>query len=205
MHPWTFSVIYTCVTLLSLAENGILDFNTTLSEVLVSLAVGQLFMGITWYTVGNTEKLTSGEEHIRELHVLYQTKEVQYALFMSITLVLILPTATILAPYAYTFASPFLSLSPLVFAILGVFSTLVIQNMPLDDLYGMEMKKPTTITSAKLYASFLLLLFGLVTTLHLLTEHSSTYRYYFDFIPDKAIQSDLGRSYLFGLGLNQIA
>uniref|UniRef100_A0A7S0MKH2 Uncharacterized protein n=1 Tax=Cryptomonas curvata TaxID=233186 RepID=A0A7S0MKH2_9CRYP len=205
IHPATFSIIYSCTTLLALTQNGVLDFSTNFVELLIAAATSQVSMGIVWYQIGSLEKLNSENDKIKELHSMYETKEIQYALYMAIVLIVGIPLATFLAPYSYTNNSSFLLISPVVFAVVSVLSTLVIQEMALDDMYGevanKEAKTPTTITAGKLYVSFLLLLFGLAMTVFFLTEHMATFRTAIDTFPDKSIQSDVGRSYLFGQGV----
>ncbi len=182
-----------------------LDFSTNFIEVLIAAAASQVSMGIVWYQIGSLEKLHSKNEETKKLHSMYETKEVQYALYMSIVLVVAIPSSMILAPYPFTDASRFMLISPLLFSVLSVLGTLVIQEMALDDAYGehasKERKTPTTITAAKLYVSFLLLLFGLAVTVYFLAEHMATFRVTIDLNPDKSIQSDVGRSYLFGQGV----
>ena len=205
MHPATFSVIYTCASILALTQNGVLEFSTNFSEVLVAAATAQISMGIVWYQIGSLEKLHSTDDKIKKLHSMYETKEIQYTLYMSIVLLVGMPLAMFLAPYAYTNASYFLLISPIVFAVLSALGTLVIQEMALDDVYGefagADRKTPTTITAGKLYVSFLLLLFGLAITVFFLTEHMATFRASIDTVQDRSIQADVGRSYLFGQGV----
>lgn len=205
VHPATFAVIYTCTSLLALTQNGVLEFSTNLAEVLIAAATAQISMGIVWYQIGSLEKLHSPDEKVRKLHSMYETKEIQYALYMAIVLILSMPLAMFLAPYAYTNASYFLLASPIIFAVLSVIGTLLIQEMALDDVYGefagSEKKTPTTITAGKLYVSFLVLLFGLAITVVFLTEHMATFRASIDSVQDRSIQSDVGRSYLFGQGV----
>lgn len=206
MHPATFAVIYTCVSILALTQNGVLEFSTNFVEVLVAAATAQISMGIVWYQIGSLEKLHSQDERVRHLHSMYETKEIQYTLYMSIVLLVGMPLAMFLAPYAYTNTSSFLLISPTAFAILSVIGTLVIQEMALDDVYGdikasKDRKHPTKITAGKLYVSFLVLLFGLAITVFFLTEHMATFRASIDTVQDRSIQSDVGRAYLFGQGV----
>ena len=171
----------------------------------IAAATSQVSMGIVWYQIGSLEKLNSENAKVKALHSMYTTKEIQYALYMAIVLLIAMPLATFLAPYSYTNNSYFMMISPVLFAVLSVLSTLLIQEMALDDRYGevanKEAKTPTTITAGKLYVSFLLLLFGLAITVFFLTEHMATFRTAIDTFADKSIQSDVGRSYLFGQGI----
>lgn len=204
-------------TVLGLIENGILDYNVIVVHMLVAMAAGQMFMSMVWYNVGYSEKLHMNSK----LDVVYTTKETNLALLGSIVMQMIIPLLQVLAPYNYTFKSVFLAVSPLIFAGLSVVSTLCIQSMPLDDAYGDDAERKrqkaskasrhagdtmdaTEINGGKLYSSLLLLLYGAVITLILLSDHISTFRAYMDTMPENSIQFDTinpTRKFLMGQGL----
>lgn len=215
-----FSTVYMSTTVLSLVENGILDYNLIVIHLLISMAVGQMFMSMVWYFVGLSEKLRLSGRYF-DLYKVYVTKETQIALLGSILLVVVMPLHQIMAPYNFTAKSMFLALAPLVFAVLSVISIIYIQSMPLDDAYGEDedrkrrgewkahkgdaiMGSSTEINGAKIYSSLLLLLYGAVITMIYLSEHVQTFRAYLDAMPEDSIQYDTinpSRSFLMGRGL----
>ena len=211
IHPFVFSIIYTCTTLLALVENGILDYNVIVIHLLFSMCAAQMFMSSVWFFVGlrGKENLTGAQ---RILHVVYQGKEVQLALLGSFLLQLWIPLHQGLSPYNYTYNSLFLLFAPSIFAVLALLSTVFVQDMTLDDNYDQTPAKdkavdPTAITAGKMFVSLLLLVYGTVILLVYFTEHMATYRAYLDTMPEASIQYDpltASRKFLIGPGLSAL-
>lgn len=195
----------TCV--LALVDNGILDYNIIVVHLLTSMCVSQLYMAMAWYFVGASEKLRLPDP-MRQLYMAYQTKETQFALLGCVVLCVLIPMHQVLSPYNFTYNSVFLAISPIVFAVLGILSIMVVQNMTLDeDTLGHHSTKlrpdATSITGGKIYTSLLLLLYGLAIAVVFFTEHVRTYRAFLDNSVENSILYDLspGRSFLMGQGL----
>ena len=220
IHPFTFSVVYMSSAVLALVENGILDYNLIVVHTLMSMAACQMFMSMTWYFVGISEKMRLTDPSMLSLHQVYLTKETQLALLGSILLQIIIPLQQVMAPYDYTYKSLFLAMSPVIFAVLSVLSVVAMYDMSLDDEYGTDrdlkgerkgwehnQQFATTITGTKLYTSMLLLLYGTVFTMILVWDHIQTYRAYLGAMPEDSIQFDLrdSRKYLIGQGLNVLS
>ncbi len=221
IHPFTFAVIYMSLVALALVQNNILDYNLFVVHMLVAAAASQLFMSNAWFRMGMDEKMRLLENPSgRSLKKVYVTKETQFGLFMGMFLQLALPLYLIMAPYAFTYDSLFLALSPAIFSVLALFSLSIVEGMQLDDEYGTAMEQKelemhwephmpfsTTITGAKLYASMLLLFFGTLVTLVYMGEHMQTARAFMDNMPENSIQLDsaLNRRFLIGQGLNLLS
>lgn len=221
IHPFVFGVIYMSTTVLALVENGILDYNLIVIHMLLSMAGSQMFMSMAWYFVGFSEKLRLTDQSMRELCQVYLTKETQLALLGSIVMQVVIPLHQVLAPYNYTYNSVLLAISPILFSILALLSTIIIQSLHLDDEYGQDMilkedqkgwnpgyPFATVITGGKLYASLLLLLFGAVISMIFMVEHIQTYRAFLDTMPENSIQFDdisSSRKYLMGQGLSLLS
>ena len=206
-----FTTIYMSTCVLALIDNGILDYNILVVHLLTSMCVSQLYMAMAWFYVGASEKRRLPEP-MRHLFLAYTTKETQFALLGCIVLCLLVPIHQVLSPYNFTYNSIFLTISPIVFATLGMLSILVIQEMTLDEdtLGHHETKqKPdaTAITGGKIYTSILLLLYGLVITTIFFTDHVKTYRAFLDNVVEKSILYDLSpsRSFLMGQGLTPLS
>lgn len=215
IHPFVFSIIYQASSVLALTENGVLDYNVVVVQLLFAVCASQLFMAIVWYWVGHKEKLRlSGTKHI--LHRVYLTKEVQQALLGTLVVFLWIPLQHTLAPYDYTLNSLLLLSSPLIFVTLAVFSTLFVEEMHLGDEHGEDSERrryrvskdglpdPNAITGGKLAASALLLLYGTFMLLLYFGEHLSTFRaYQREMPPPEAVAVDSSRQFLFfGPGLS---
>lgn len=223
IHPFTFGVIYMSVTALALVENGILEYNVIVIHMLLAAAASQLFMSHAWFYAGFHEKsrlYITNPEAAQHLIQAYTTKETQTGLFAALILLLLIPLHLVLAPYNFTLDSLFLMASPAIFAVLALLSILVVEHLHLDDEYGNDMRAKekemgwspfnpfaTVITGAKLYASLMLLSFGLVINLTWLNEHVATARAHMDMMPEASIQLDtsLSRRYLIGQGLNLLS
>lgn len=224
VHPYTFSIIFVCTSLLSLTENDVLNASVIIVELLKAHAAAQLYMEVVWYWTGYMEKKRLNSELVE----VYKTQQVQYALFMGIILVALLPFLTYLAPYDYTNADMFLRVAPLVFTAIAVVGTIFLQGLILDEEYGIDrdttgekhrvgpmrenesrdhafhkdqIYRSTRITGGKLGVSLLVLIFVAFVEFEFVAEYFRTLRAYIDTMPEKSIQYDLSKTYLWGSGL----
>jgi hypothetical protein len=219
VHPYTFAIIFVATQILALTENDVLNGTVMVVEILKAQAASQLYMQIVWFWTGYMEKLRLGSS----LAEVYRTKQVQYALFMAIILVGLLPFLTYLAPYDYSNADMFLRLAPLLFTGIAVIGTILLQGLILDDHYGIDAKtfatarsrgfntatheehtfyKATRISGGKLGVSMLVLIFVALVEFEFVAEYFRTLRAYFDTMPLNSPQYDvLTKTYLWGGGL----
>lgn len=223
IHPFTYGVISMSLASLALVENGVLDYTVYVASLLASAAASQLYMSNAWYYVGYHEKLRITNKRLGyDLLQVYETKETQFGLFMGVILQVALPVYIFMTPSTdQSTKSIFLATSPFLFSIISLFSLLIVENMRLDDEYGQEMEAKaekmgwhmvsfsTVITGGKLFASMLLLAFGLTVILVWLDDHISTARAFMDHMPENSILRDtsteLSRRYLIGQGLNMLS
>jgi hypothetical protein len=198
VHPCFFSVVLTACSLLSLTENNVLNSNIVIVEILKSQATAQLFMAVVWYWTGYMEKARPSSTKPL-LKGVYKSKQIQYALFMSIVLVAVTPLTLYLAPYDYSNADVFLRICPLVFTALAIVGTLYLQGLRLDDKSGQDtpvhwesykadtreliVYHATRITGGKLGVSALVLVFVVFVQLDLVAEYIRTLRAYYDIMP----------------------
>jgi hypothetical protein len=179
---------------------------------------------VVWYWTGYMEK----KRMHSELTEVYKTKQIQFALFMGLVLVALFPFLQYVAPYDYTDADVFLRLAPLIFTAISVVGTIFLQGLIIDDEYGLDAKeawnensvgplrrgenrgtKPmrdqiyraTKITGGKLGVSALVLIFVTLVQFEFVAEYFRTLRAYQDTMPEKSIQYDLSRTFLWGTGL----
>ena len=226
IHPFTFGIIYSTLSVLSLTENDVLNGNTVGLYLAQSHAITLLYMQIVWYWVGKNEKETHKHaEYHESTHVaaIYTTKEMQYALFLALVLVGLLPLLQANAPLDYNSTDLGTRLAPVVFLILSVYGTLYLQDLKLDDHYGLDAIKPvdkdgaalqgksllvwqaTRITGGKLAVSLLLLAFGTLYEFNLVGEYFRGLRAYADKLPERAWQYDLQSKYTIGTGFPAIS
>ena len=224
VHPYTFSIIFSCTSLLALTENNVLNASIIVVELLKAQAAGQLYMEVVWYWTGYMEK----KRLKSELSETYKTQQVQYALFMGIVLVALMPFLQFIAPYDYTNAEIFLRIAPLVFVAIAVVGTIFLQGLILDEEYGIDrdltgevhkigplrdgesrehkmhqdqIYRATKITGGKLGVSLLVLIFVAFVEFEFVAEYFRTLRAYLDVMPERSIQFDLSKTYLWGSGL----
>jgi hypothetical protein len=218
VHPYTFSIIFACTTLLSLTENDVLNSSIIIVELLKAQAASQLYMEVVWYWTGYIEKKRLKSELVE----VYKTQQVQYALFMGIILVALLPFLLFIAPYDYTNADMFLRIAPLIFTGIAVVGTIFLQGLILDEDYGIDrdltgenhrigpmrenksidqIYRATKVTGGKLGVSLLLLIFVAFVEFEFVADYFRTLRAYMDTMPEKSIQYDLSKTYLWGSGL----
>lgn len=219
IHPFAFAIIYAVLSTLSLTENSVLNAQTVTLAILQAHSVSLLYMQVVWYWAGYTEKKTHDPSkthvggHAAEL---YLTKEMQYALFLAIVLLAVLPVLQALAPYDYDLADVTLRLAPALFLALSVWGTLYLQSMNLDDEYGRDklaaepepsegprqalVWRATRITGGKLAVSLLLIIFGVLYEFNILGLYFRTLRAYNDKLPERAWQLDTASRFTIGAG-----
>ena len=213
IHPYTFSIIYTSISILALTENDVLNATVVGLAVAQAQAVSLLYMQIVWYWAGKNEKIT---HHRAGVHAeqLYTTQEMQYALYLALISIGLISVLQTIGPFDYNTGDLTLRAAPCVFLFLAVWGTLYLQDLQLDDEYGKEVD-PTTfehmsrhdlvtyatrITGGKLGVSLLLIAFGTLYELNMVGEYFRSLRAYNDKIPDRAWQLDVASKYTIGTG-----
>lgn len=224
VHPYTFSIIFSCTSLLALTQNNVLNASVIVVELLKAQAASQLYMEVVWYWTGYMEK----KRLKSELLEVYKTQQVQYALFMGIVVVGLLPFLQYIAPYDYSNTDMFFRIAPMVFVVIAVVGTIFLQGLILDEEYGIDrdlvgevhrsgpmrdnesrehqmhkdqIYRATKITGGKLGVSMLVLIFVAFVEFEFVAEYFRTLRAYLDVMPEKSIQYDLSKTYLWGAGL----
>lgn len=214
IHPFTFCVIYTAISILALTENDVLNTMVIGLAVAQAQAVSMLYMQIVWYWAGKNEKYTHRLNAANaDLTGLYTTKEMQYALYLALIAVGLLSVFQTIGPFDYNCADDLsIRAAPGVFLMFAVWGTLYLQEMCLDDEYGKDVPKEsintksdliahaTRITGGKLGVSLLLIAFGVLYELNILGEYFRSLRAYTDKIPDRAWQFDTLSKYTIGTG-----
>ena len=230
IHPYTFSIIYTSISILALTENDVLNSMVVGLAICQAHAVGMLYMQIVWYWAGRNEKETheqpgkayhdgSGggfkfEGNTTHAAELYTTKEMQYALYLAMVSIALLSLFQTVGPYDYNTGDIWLRGAPPLFTVISVFGTLYLQSLNLDDEYGMEKPKvpdglnprqmlvwsATRITQGKLGVSLLLLAFGAAYEFNLVGEYFRGLRAYQDKLPERAWQFDTANRFTIGTG-----
>jgi hypothetical protein len=230
IHPFTFSVIYASISVLALTENDVLNSMVVAISLAQAHAVSMLYMQIVWYWTGKNEKKThehpgrqgfdqngdpTFEGTTTHAAQLYTTKEMQYALYLAIVATGLLSIFQAVGPFDYNtddFASRG---APCLFLAISIFSTLYLQDMQLDDEYGIEKRHgpkdgasakeklvfyATRITGGKLGVSLLLLAFGTIYELNIVGDYFRSLRAYVDKLPEHAWQYDMANKYTIGTG-----
>jgi len=233
IHPFTFSVIYASISVLALTENDVLNGMVVGLSLAQAHAVSMLYMQIVWYWTGKNEKQTHSQPGGRQggfdangdptfematTHAaqLYTTKEMQYALYLAIVAMGLLSIFQAVAPFDYNTDDFATRGAPCLFLAISIFGTLYLQDMKLDDEYGLEKSKggpkqgatqkevltyyATRITGGKLGVSLLLLVFGAVYESNIVGEYFRDLRAYTDKLPERAWQYDVASKYTIGTG-----
>lgn len=219
MHPFTFAIVYTSVSILALTENNVLNASVVGVAVAQAIATSFIYLQVVWYWVGYTEKKdrmsiasTALATHAAEL---YTTKEMQYALFLALVWMAAFPVLQAAGPFDYDTDDLFVRGSPLVFLVIAVTGTLYIQSMQLGSRYGKDAKAmpdnvttdkqklvwhATRITGGKLAVSLLLIGFGTLFEFNIVGEYFRGLRAYNDRLPERAWQFDMLSKYTVGTG-----
>jgi hypothetical protein len=140
----------------------------------------------------------------------------QYALYMALVILSVVPFFLILGPFDYNTGDVTQRIAPLMFLVLSLFGTLYLQGLKLDDEYGIDAIEPpasvagdqkevliwsaTRVTGGKLGVSLLLLLFGFLYELNIVGDYFRDLRAYSDKIPDRAWQYDTASKFTIGTG-----
>lgn len=224
VHPYAFSIIFTCTSLLSMTQNNVLNASVIVVELLKAQAVSQLYMEVVWYWTGYMEKKRLKSDLIE----VYKTQQVQYALFMGMIVVILLPFLQYIAPYDYNNADMFFRVAPMGFVVIAVVGTIFLQGLILDEEYGIDrdmvgevhrsgpmrdgesrdhkmlqdqIYRATRITGGKLGVSLLVLIFVAFVEFEFVAEYFRTLRAYLDVMPERSMQYDLSKTFLWGSGL----
>lgn len=218
MHPFTFALVYSSLSVLALTENAVLNWTIVLLTILQSHCVSFVYMQVVWYWVGYHEKKEHGEayptHYVGAAAELYQTKEMQYALLLALIVLGVIPALQMVAPYDYESADLTVRAAPLVFICLAVWGTLYLQSMQLSDRYGKDKKqepqtdsvhhlivyRATRITAGKLAVSLLLLIFVTLYEFNMIGLYFRTLRAYNDKLPERAWQLDVANQFTIGTG-----
>jgi hypothetical protein len=207
---------------LALTESAVLNWLIVLLSILQANAVSFIYMQIVWYWVGYNEKKTHDPSKMQvggHAADLYLTKEMQYALFLAIVILGVMPTLQAAAPYDYDNQDITIRGAPLLFLSLAVWGTLYLQSMQLDDTYGREKDgesvymedhktnprnalvwHATRITGGKLAVSLLLIAFGVLFEFNIVGLYFRTLRAYTDRIPERSWQLDTASRFTIGTG-----
>jgi len=204
------------VVILSLTENGVTNYAIIITELMKAQAVNMLYMSVAWYYTSNLVKGElgpNGDDKDRgktwgNSEAVLLCKEIQYAMLVSILLIPFMGWLLIVAPYSYSSYnnSMFFLCAPMLFSLIALVSSLWIQGLKLNDEYGVDAKKIADreffeINGGMLYASLLVLMFGVFTTMYLMHEHIITCRSFYDLWPSNSIQYDTSFPYLISNGL----
>jgi len=229
IHPYTFSIIYASISVLALTENDVLNSMVVGLSLAQAHAVSMLYMQIVWYWAGKNEKETHESDNnamtrrnaghaTTHAAQLYTTKEMQYALYLAIVVTALLSIFQATGPFDYNTDDFATRGAPCLFLCISIFGTLYLQDMELDDEYGIEKSKKakmfssetpmrvklihlaTRITGGKLGVSLLLLAFGAIYELNMVGEYFRGLRAYADKLPDRAWQYDVANKYTIGTG-----
>jgi hypothetical protein len=217
IHPYTFSVIYASVSILALTENGVLNSTVVALTIAQAQAISMLYMQIIWFWVGYKEKVRNDDyHHFEATHAadMYRTKELQFSLYAGIIAMAIIAILQFVSPYDYNTSDISLRAAPLLFLVISVWGTLIVQSMQLGDEYGKEKPaepldksekelliwRATRITPGKLAVSVILLLFATLYELNIVGDYFRDLRAYSDKLPDRAWQYDLASKYTIGTG-----
>ena len=230
IHPFTFSVMYASISVLALTENDVLNSMVVGISLAQAHAVSMLYMQIVWYWTGKNEKKSheqpgkQGYDHNGDptfegttTHAaqLYTTKEMQYALYLAIVATGLLSIFQAVGPFDYNTDDFAMRAAPCLFLAISIFGTLYMQDMQLDDEYGIEKRHgpkdgatgkerlvyyATRITGGKLGVSLLLLAFGAMYELNIVGDYFRSLRAYVDKLPDRAWQYDAANKYTIGTG-----
>lgn len=175
-------------------------------------------MQIVWYWVGYSEKRTHDLAAVNSgiAYDLYHTKEIQFALFLAIIMMGVIPMIQAIGPYDYDCSDLLIRGAPLVFVTLAVWGTLYLQSMQLSDHYGKDSKEPpssdemsarhlivykaTRLTAGKLAVSLLLIIFGVLYEFNIVGLYFRTLRAYNDKLPERAWQLDTANRFTLGTG-----
>lgn len=188
VHPYYFAIFLSCFSILSLIENGILNYQNLIVEFLKAQATSYLYLATVWIYAYKQESRVSGVENDPTRELLH-TKPVSEAHLLTVCLAAFIYINNQLVPYANNGWSLFLWYCPSIFVLLTFGSITWIESLGLSPFYGKDRKsKEDTNTQAvsENDEATSLLLIALVGTVAFifLAEHASVYRAFFDKLPE---------------------
>jgi len=180
IHPYYFAIFLSCFSLLSLIENGVLNYQNIIVEFLKVQATSYLYLATVWIYAYNQECRVSkyGTDVTKELLL---TRPVNEAHLLTVLLAAAVHLNSQFAPYSTNGFSLFLWCAPSIFVLLAFGSLTWIASLRLG---SSNEENPQDVTENDEAISFLLILLVSAVALMFLAEHASVYRAFFDKIPE---------------------
>jgi hypothetical protein len=208
IHPYYFAIFLSCFSLLSLIENGVLNYQNIIVEFLKAQATSYLYLATVWIYSYNQECTVSSSEGDVTKELLL-TRPVNEAHLMTVLLAAFIHINSQFAPYSTNGFSLFLWVSPCLFVLLAFGSLTWISSLKLSSYYGKsdgnDKTKPQDVTENDEAISFLLIVLVAAVALMFLSEHASVYRAFFDKLPESNSLSFDSRLFPYITGRGYIA
>lgn len=118
VHPYFFAVILATLTVMSLVENSVLDYDNIMLELWKSHMISLLYFGTLWFSSKSSAFNT--EKH----RGLFLHRAQQDGLLLSAAIALFSSVGTSLAPYTSVAYTNFLWFMPFVFVLIAFFGIL---------------------------------------------------------------------------------
>jgi len=178
IHPYCFTVVLGALSLLSLVENGITDYDAIIFEILKSNAIGFMYVQIIWkyMSVKNNESQSSSYEEAGTLR--------------SVLLAIAVYLLGLVAPYTLFPLTNIMWYAPLtwvLFAFGSVAWICTFKFKPHPSTVTDETDKDYVIASHQ-HVAFLLMAFLFVLYMYYLKEHTLVYRVLIDLFPPNSVQ-----------------
>lgn len=187
IHPYYFPIFLSCFSLLSLIENGVLNYQNIIVEFLKAQAISYLYLATVWIYSYNQECTVSSSDSDVTKELLL-TRPVNEAHYLTVMLAGFVQFNSQFAPYSTNGFSLFLWCVPFLFVLISFGSLTWIASLKLSSFYGESKGKddlgPQDVTENDEAISFLLIVLVAAVALMFLAEHASVYRAFFDKIPE---------------------
>jgi hypothetical protein len=180
IHPYYFAIFLSCFSLLSLIENGVLNYQNIIVEFLKAQATSYLYLATVWIYAYNQDCRVSQIDTDATKQLLL-TRPVNEAHLLTVLLAAAVHLNSQFAPYSTNGFSLFLWCAPSVFVLLAFGSLTWIASLRLNSSNNEHSQDVTENDEA---ISFLLILLVSAVALMFLAEHASVYRAFFDKIPE---------------------
>ena len=175
LHPFFFAVILATLSVISLVENNVLDYDNISYEIWKAHMISCLYFGVSWFT----SKAQMHEKDIQEF-----ANRAQYeSVLVSTALAILAAVSTATAPYTSVAYTNYLLWMPLLFVLVAFLDLLWITEA--DRAPGKDQALPRE--GALILSGLVLLLTGFVT-IYYWRDYSAIYHTLWENFPTRSIQ-----------------
>jgi hypothetical protein len=122
IHPFMFNLMLAVITLISLIENGVVDYDNLFVEIWKAHMISYLYFGTCWFHLFMDNDMDPKKSN-------YLKKPAQDTIYISVVLALLSSLTTVMAPYTQSLNANYIYWIPNVFTLAAFIAVIWINQM----------------------------------------------------------------------------